>query len=307
MTNKVLVLGAGGVLGVTLIQELIKHTQELDAYAGVQADDLAEFPIGRVKGVEADLDNPATLLSAVTGKDIVLISVPMDERMRARAARAIGACKDAGVKFILWSSFINSAPDSDDMALREYGLIDDMVRKSGIDYCIFHPNSYMQTFTRYYVDRINSDGELYSFQDRRDKTSYIDIRDAAAAYIPIFKDPLPHRCREYTLTGPAALSNDEVVQALSCAAERTIVYIEETVKKYLYAKQEEGLSDWKIAAHTSINDHVIAGKQSVLTVDAFALTRVPLVAFERFAREYAHVWRQTPLKRVGMHRFPRNI
>jgi uncharacterized protein YbjT (DUF2867 family) len=262
----------------------------------VPRHDLAKLNNVGVKGFPVDFNEPSLLDGAMKDARSVFMLLPMAPDMLDWAKNIVDSCLRNGVRFILRSSLMDAAPGSDYFLFDLHGTIDSMVRDSGIPYAIVHPNAFMQNFVVYYAGTINSQDAFYFTQRPRTRVSYVDVRDIAAVDSAILKEPQAHAGREYTLTGPSALTNDDIAAALSNAAGREIRYVELDKEQYTQGLLSMGMSEWAVRALLSLDDHVNDGKQEELTADLRRVARRDPIAFDRFVRDYAPAWKKAPLK-----------
>jgi uncharacterized protein YbjT (DUF2867 family) len=111
-----------------------------------------------------------------------------------------------------------------------------------------------------------------------------DIARAAAA---ILRDPDAHAGRTYTLTGPEALSLDEVAAELSDALGRSIRYERETVDEAYASRAKHGAPDWQLDAWVSTYTAIASGELAVVTGDVPALTGSPATPVREVLRRIA--------------------
>jgi uncharacterized protein YbjT (DUF2867 family) len=291
MSNRILVLGATGNIGTFLVQYL--KEKGADVTGAAPADEQGQIKKMGVPGVPVELGDRYMLEKAMKGFDSVFMLLPLAEAMAGWAENIIYAAQRNNINFILRSSVMDSNPASSHFLFKVHGQIDDMVRRSGIPYAITHPNNFMQNFAVYYAGEINSSGTL-AFNSGGAKISFIDVRDIAAANAAILLNPGAHHSKEYTLTGPRALTMKETAEAISKAAGRTIVYTAVEDMAFEKAMHQTGMSEWDIRALTSLGSHVREGLQAAVSDDVRLLTRKKPIHFEQFANEYAHVWQKVP-------------
>ena len=291
MSNRILILGATGNIGTFLVQHL--KEKKADVTAAAPADEQGKIKKAGVPGISVDLGDRYLLEKAMKGFDTVFMVLPLAEPMTSWAENIINAAQRNKISFILRSSLMDANPASSHFLFKVHGHIDEMVRHSGIPYSITHPNSFMQNFTVYYADQINSANAL-SFNMGDGKISHIDVRDIAASNAEILLNPGAHHYKEYTLTGPRALSLRETAAAISRAAGRTINYVAVDDAAFEKALHGFGMSEWDIRAMASLGPHVREGLQAEVSDDVRLLTRKNPIHFEQFADEHARVWQKVP-------------
>jgi NAD(P)H dehydrogenase (quinone) len=91
-----------------------------------------------------------------------------------------------------------------------------------------------------------------------------DIADVASA---VLRDPEPHRGRTYELTGPAALTLDEVAAVLTRHLGRPVRYVEETVEEAYRSRAVYGAENWQVDAWVSTYLAIRGGELERVTGD----------------------------------------
>jgi len=289
MNNKILVLGATGNIGTFLIQDLKK--KNADFTAGVPFEELDKLKRVGVHGIPLDLGDRFSLEKGFKGFNTIFLLLPMVEPLSSWGQNVIEAAKRNGITFIVRSSLIDSSPDSPHFLFKAHGGVDKMLRDSGIPYCIVHPNSFMQNFVAFHAGSINSSG-TFSFPYGDSRISYVDVRDIAAVDAAILADPASHQNKEYTLTGPRALSSGDIAGILSNASGRMIRYVPVDENRFEQGLHKGGMTEWEIKAVMSLGRHIMEDKQSLLSDDVKKVTGSAPISFEVFAKDYARVWRK---------------
>jgi uncharacterized protein YbjT (DUF2867 family) len=292
MKNSILILGATGNIGSFLVQKLQEN--KADFVAGVPDAELPVLGKQNVRGVELDFGDRASLEKAMEGVENLFMLLPLEETMLGWARNIVDIASKSMVKFIVRSSLMDAAPGSPYDLYNVHGRIDEMVRSSGIPYCIVHPNSFMQNFVTYYRDSIlNNDAIYFSHGDAA--VSFTDVRDIAAVDAAVLLNPAAHQNKEYTVTGPEALSGDQAADIISGAAERRVRYVRVPEQQYIYSMKNMGMSDWDISMSVSIEHHIRDGKSATVSEDVKKLLGREPNDFRHFAQDYASSWKKVPV------------
>lgn len=115
--------------------------------------------------------------------------------------------------------------------------------------------------------------------------SHIDIRDIAAVAVRVLTDD-GHEGEAYTLTGPAALSNNEIAQILSDDIGREIKYVDMPEQQFKQAMLGAGVPEWNVNALVDLQRFYREGGAGEVTRDVEQqLGRRP-TSFEQFSRDY---------------------
>jgi uncharacterized protein YbjT (DUF2867 family) len=95
-----------------------------------------------------------------------------------------------------------------------------------------------------------------------------------------------HEGRRYVLTGPAALTFDEVCAHLSATLHKPVRYIELTPEEFKRKMLHEGRPAWYVDACTELSAMINHGAMSYLTTTVADLTGRPPRSFEQFVSDF---------------------
>lgn len=222
MIPVIAIFGGTGTVGRELVREL------LDAEASFRmiSRDRARAEVlvkGKAEVVEANMNRPATLIDALTGIDkAFLLASPGPTQLR-QESNAIQACDAAGVEHIVKLSVIGASCFSDISFVRAHWESERRIENTRMAYTFLQPNWFMQNLLGH-AESIAATGILRS-PNKAGLVSMIDVRDiAAVAARCLLTDG--HRGFTYVLTGPEALSMDEVARIFSKTLSREITCME---------------------------------------------------------------------------------
>lgn len=275
--SKVLVVGAGGTVGSTLVRlleasghEVRRATSRRPAGPGqvlldlVTRDGLAQA----FDGVER-----AFLLSppGFTNQDELL--VPLIDEARARRLD----------KLVLMSAMGANADDNAPLRKAERHL-----ERSGVAWNVIRPNWFMQNFNSYWIGAILEQGKIL-LPVGTARGSFIDARDiAAVAAEMLVRHDLDGR--DFDLTGPQALNHDEVAAILSREIGRTIRFEEITpdamLKGLIDAKLPRAYAEFMV----TILGYFKAGHSERITDAVETITGRAPGSFEQYARDHRKAW-----------------
>lgn len=288
MSNKILVTGATGNVGSALINTLRQSVRAADVVAAVHAGGRA---VDGVASRTVDFADVGSLQNAMDGIGTLFLLLPLAEPMVSWTKNAVDAAKKAGVKHIVRLSGVGAESNSPYVILSTHGEADDYVKASGLAYTILQPVSFMQNFVNYNSHSIKQDGAFYQAQ-ADGKVSFIDVRDIGDVAAAIVQNPTPHRNKTYTLTGPQALSNEEVALKISDAIGAPVNYINVPPEAAIQAMQNMGMPQWTVDALASLNELIRKGHSSQVTGDVSTVLGRPARNFGDFAKEHASAWKK---------------
>jgi uncharacterized protein YbjT (DUF2867 family) len=127
-------------------------------------------------------------------------------------------------------------------------------------------------------------GVLYGMTGET-RVSYVDTCDVAAVAARVLTSR-GHEGKAYALTGPAALSGDEVAERLSAATGRQVGSVDVPADTFRRALAGAGLPGWLVDRLIELNTMMAAGHAAGVTDEvATLLGRQPRM-FEQFAAEH---------------------
>ena len=284
MAKVILVTGATGTVGSQLLREL-SGRDGVTLRATVR--DLSKSAQVAGPGVEPvlfDYDKPETFAAACAGADVVFLVAPFSPKGVEQSIAFIEAAKSGGVKHIVKLSVSRSV--SEITVGRWHAAIDDALKNSGVPWTILLPGGFMQNFVEGSAPR--PDGNLY-LPVGDSKAAFIDVRDIAAVAAKAIAET-GHEGKEYTLTGPAAITHGEVAAAISEATGRTIRFVnisEEAARQAMAAH----MPPWLVDVLVELQTWTRAGGGAQVTSTVPELLGRPARSFAEFARDYAAHWK----------------
>jgi uncharacterized protein YbjT (DUF2867 family) len=106
--------------------------------------------------------------------------------------------------------------------MREHHEVDEEVRKGPAGWSLLKPHLYMQNLLRA-ANAVRREGKLAAPMGPN-RFPLVDTRDVGAAAAIVLRDPGAHAGKEYALTGPVAVSYEEVAKALTAISGHAVTY-----------------------------------------------------------------------------------
>lgn len=215
------VIGAGGTVGSELTKQL--ESENVRFRAAYFSKKKAE--ISRERGIDAviiDFNRPETLRAAFQACDKLFLLGPNEANQTQLELNAVEAAKAVGVQHIVKQSVLGANEEAFEMA-KVHRAVERAIESSGIAWTFLRPNSFMQNVMTYMGETIRSESAFYSASDDA-KISHVDVRDIAAVAVKALIE-FTHEGCAYTLTGPEALTHDELATELSNVLGRPINHI----------------------------------------------------------------------------------
>jgi len=279
MSTSLLVTGATGTIG----KELVKA---LDA-RGARYSVMSSKPgPGHVFG---DFSDPASLREAFAGVQTLFLLFPLAPDSLELAANAVDAAKAAGVRHIVRSSGAGAQEGSAVSIADLQGRIDALIQASGIAWTLLRPNGFMQNLVNYDGPTIRSQGAIYS-SAADGRISHVDVRDIAAVAVAAMTQP-GHEKKAYTLTGPEALTYDQIAAKIGAAAGRDVKHVALTPEQHkdgmLGAGVPEPYADALLDLNRAYRENLLSGVSSAVK----DVTGRDPISFDQFAADNAAAFR----------------
>ena len=209
----VFVTAATGALGGKIVDRLTGG--DATVIAGARNPDRADALRGTVAEVRrCDYDDPASMRTAFEGVDVLMLipSLAAVEPRIRQHADTLAAAKAAGVNRVVFASFMAAEPDSRFHVAPFLLYAESKLRLSGLDWTIARDGMYLDPVADWIPDLIKM-GKL-PYPVRHGRVSYVGRDDLARAFAAICTGE-GHSERLYKLTGPKAVSMEELAAAVS--------------------------------------------------------------------------------------------
>jgi uncharacterized protein YbjT (DUF2867 family) len=275
--NHILVTGASGTIGRALVAELQSRGADFAVMSSKPAPGV----------VQGDFADTASLERAFQGVDTLFLLLPLVPGKVQLAHNAVQAARAAGVRHIVRSSGAGADPASPVALAQLQGEIDALVAASGIPHTFLRPNGFMQNWINYAAAALKA-GTFHA-PHGDGAQSLIDARDIAAVAAAVLADPASHAGQAYTLTGPEALTDAQMVEQIGAAAGHPIRYVD--VPEAAAREAMAGMPPVMIEWFMSLNHVIKQGWAAGVTDDVQRVTGRAPRRFADFVVENAAVWR----------------
>lgn len=285
MGGPVLVVGALGTVGRKALVSL------LEAGLPVRAADLDVRAVhDAFPGVEAaplDLMDPSTFAPAIDGAGAMFLLRPP---AIARVGPTLNALVDEAARRELGHVVFSSVAGADANPLVPHHRVEAHLRASGLSTTILRPGFFAQNLATAYRQDIRDDDRLY-VPAGHGSVAFLDVRDLGDVAARVLADPGPHRGQGYLLTGPQALTFDEVALLLSGGLGRPIQYEPATVAGYLQHLAHRGVPVSQRVVQTILHVGLRGGQaEAVDPTLARLLGRHPRTVAD-YVADHLHLWR----------------
>lgn len=239
----------------------------------------AELP--EMEVIEASYRDPASMRRALAGVHTFFM-IPVHEapdRVQ-RHMTAVDAAVAAGVKRVVYSSFVGAAPDATFTFARDHWHTEEHIRSTGLDFTFLRGNVYMDVLpwivgTDGFIRGPAGDGHVAAVA--RD-----DVADVAVSVL-LGEN---HSGVTYDVSGPERLTLHRVAELFSRATGRDITYYAETIEEAYEARAGYGAPDWEVEGWVTSLAGVAAGEMDVVSGTVGELTGHPPMGLAEFLRRH---------------------
>lgn len=269
--------GATGTVGRELVRLLVERGERPRVLT--RDVTLARRAFGHsVDYAQADLDRPDTLHGALAGVERVFLLTPVTSRQPAREHHLVTAAVTAGVGHIVKASVFRADQMSALRIAQQHGHTEDLIARTRLDWTFLRPGFFMQNLIGQILN-----GELVTAAGSG-RVGMIDARDVAAAAAAVLTSPA-HGGRVYTLTGPQAVTFDEVAELVSSFGGAGCVHRQVAPEQVRGAMLRSGAERWFASDMARLHTMLAQGYADLVTPDVGWLTGHPGRDLPAFLRD----------------------
>ena len=279
----ILATGATGLVGGAVLRQLVE--QGVPVRALVRSADKAAALRGKaVETVVADFAEPETLAAALRDVTDALLISHHDVRQVALQGNFVEAARRAGAVHIVKLSGLGTTPDSPLQSGRWHAETEAQIRAAGLPWTFLHPPYFMQNVLRA-APAIAATGVLTAAM-RDGRVAMVDARDVAAVAVAALTRP-GHAGQTHVITGPEALTHEEVAAALAKASGRSVTYRDVPPAALRAQLLAAGTPAWLVDVRMEFTEVLREGFAAAVTDTVARTTGRPPRTFAAFADEYA--------------------
>ncbi len=213
---------------------------------------------------------------ALAGVDTVLMVSAAESVDRVEQHRRfVDAAAGAGVRHLVYTSFVGAGPDATFTLARDHGATEEHIRAAGMAWTFLRDSLYLDFLPLL----AGPDGVIRgpAGDGRVAAVAQDDIADVAVA---VLGRPDDHAGRTYDLTGPESRTLDELAATLTRLTRRPVTYVPETVEEAYASRASAGAPDWQVTAWVSTYLAIAAGELAEVTDDVPRLAGHPARSLE---------------------------
>ena len=240
----ILITGAGGKTGMTLIKRLSK-VESVYAFVHREEHVSAIKSLGAEKIIVGNLRDETAIRSAMQGaRSVYHICPNMNSDEFVIGKLVINGARKVGVEHFLYHSVLH--PQTEKMAHHWQKLrVEEMIFESGLPFTILQPAPYMQNLLTSWKS-ILEEGVLHVPYSVNSKFSFVDLEDISEVAKVVLTEP-NHYNVTYELAGTLPMSHVEVAEIFGRVLKRDVSAEKEEIRDWrLRAERSLGMSEYAI-------------------------------------------------------------
>lgn len=286
-TPSILITGATGTVGSELAGQLAARNIPFRAMVRSVEKAREINALASADLVKADFNDPQSLAVALKGIEKVFLLTNSTANAEAQQKALVTASLDSNVKHIVKLSQFAADLHSPVRYLRYHAAVEQAIIDSGIAYTFLRPNLFMQGLLLF-RDSIISLGKFFAPAGNA-QVSLVDVRDIAAVALQALTEP-GHEGNIYDITGPEALTHNDIARLLSEATGRAIQYNDVSTDEMRQALAAVGFPEWQAEGLLEDYAHYVRGEAAVISPAVLEVTGCAPHDFEHFAKDHAHLF-----------------
>jgi len=279
----ILVTGATGNVGSAVVAELRAKGEPVRAFVrnGERAPE--RLPVG-VELSLGDFEDSASIAQALEAVDALFLSSADQPNKVRHETAVIDAAAARGVRRIVKTSTVGAEKGSPLPPFDWHGRIEEHLNRSGIASVVLHSSFYMTNLLAS-ADPVRTMGKLFAPLAGAE-LAMIDPQDAGAVgAIALTTDRYDGQTLD--LTGPAAITYEEVADELSAATGRAVEFVNIPDEAARQTFVDMGLPDWLVTHFDHLFPLLRSGVVTTPTDTVRAVTGRKARSFAEWARDHA--------------------
>jgi NAD(P)H dehydrogenase (quinone) len=225
----------------------------------------------------ADYGDRAAVRTALTGAHTVFMVSAAETADRVQQHLTfIDAVVAAGVQRIVYVSFFGASPEATFTLARDHWATEEHLRSVGITHTILRDNIYAD-FTPHFL---GTDGNIRG-PAGDGRVALVAQADIAEVAIAVLTSDGAYDGRTLNLTGPTALTMNEIAGILSDHLGKTISYVPETIEEAYASRAVYGAPAWQVDAWVSTYTAIAVGELAEVSGDIPEVTGRPGMSLEQ--------------------------
>ncbi|CAM4131662.1 NAD(P)-dependent oxidoreductase [Streptococcus penaeicida] len=275
--TKIAITGVTGKLGGYLAGQLAK----LD----IESRHLARRPekaqtYANAELVQSFYDESDKTIKSLTGIEVLFMISARESLSRLDEHKALlRAAQKAGVKHIIYTSFMNARPDAIFTLARDHAWTESYIKELGFTYTFLRDNFYQDMFLE-----IAEQASFLRGPAGQGKVSAVLRSDVAAVALRILQEPAKWENQTLNLTGPQALSLEKMATLLSQYLGKEVTYYDEGLEEAYEWRKQWPVEDWQYDAWVSTYTAIANDELSLVSNDIEKVLGRPATSLQDFLK-----------------------
>ena len=268
------VAGGTGLVGKSLTQALVHDGEQVRVLTRDPKAARAAFGDAKLEIVGVDFDDTATLRTAFTGSDKAFMSYGKSDRQVRDEIALIDAAIGADVPYLVNLSVAGGGGTNPAHVLQWHTEIDAYLATTGVASTVLRPTTFTDTMLKLAANYVPSGA--WGGTAGAGRVALIDSRDVAAVSAVILTDdPQRHAGKVYDLSGPMAVTMDEIAEYISAALGTLVEYHARTETQHRAVLESSGLPGLLVDVLLGVDDVTRDNVYAVPSPTVFDLTGHP--------------------------------
>ena len=238
--NMITLAGGTGLVGKTLTQALVRDGEQVRVLTRDPNAAAVAFGDAELEIVGVDFDDAATLRAGFTGSDKAYLSYGTTDRQVRDEIALIDAAIGAEVPYLVNLSVGGAGGTHPANVVRWHTEIDAYLASTGVASTVVRPTTFTDFMVKLAAKFVQSDA--WGGLADAGRVALIDTRDVAAVFeVILTDDPQRHAGKVYDISGPTAVTMDEVAGYISAASGTRVEYHARTEAQQRAVLQSAGL------------------------------------------------------------------
>ncbi|GAA4675897.1 SDR family oxidoreductase [Frondihabitans cladoniiphilus] len=212
-------------------------------------------------------DREASMKALSGVETLFMVSAAEDPNRLDQHYDFVDAAAEAGVRHLVYTSFVGAGPDSTFTLARDHYLTEERIKSTGCAWTILRDSFYLD----FIPSLVGEDGVIRG-PAGDGRMAAVARADVAAVASRVLADPASHAGRTYDLTGPRAFSLKEAAKVLSKSTGSTVRFHDETLEEAYESRQKWQPEPWQADAWVSTYTAIAAGELALVSGDVEAIT-----------------------------------
>ena len=245
--------GGTGLVGKSLTQALVRDGEQVRVLTRDPNAAAAAFGDNKLEIVGVDFDDAATLRAGFTGSDEAFLSYGTSDRQVRDEIALIDAAIGAEVPYLVNLSVGGAGGTHPANVVRWHTEIDAYLASTGVPSTVVRPTTFTDTMLKIAANFVRSGA--WGGTAGAGRVALIDSRDVAAVFAVILTDdPQRHAGKVYDISGPTAVTMDEVAGYLSAALGTVVEYHARTEAQQRAVLESAGLPGLLVDVLLEVDD-----------------------------------------------------